>query len=349
MAGNVAGGNLSLDDFTTLRHVLDFLMGATPALTASSNGAPADELLATDHATGENGIPANGVDPAVAASAEAAESTQADFAQAIRLEGTPYDIGWQQGQQFKAEIRRILRHYADCVGDQLDDLPGQASRFAPERCFSADELDELQGLADAVEVPLGNLLAHQLTLMAELGIGAGQMASQVGGAGGARRWIHALRQPAPLVGALRAVAQPVIFARRPTGEIPHLAVSYLGCVGILGGLNAAGVAITATSTRRANVAGKWFLAVDITRLWASSCRRRLPLHGRRCLKHAGAYGFGIGHQPEAGNGTGRNASRPRRAGLDGLGHLHGSDEAVVIEFDGRELRRAIVSPDARRG
>ncbi len=39
LAGNAASGTLSLDDFTTLRHVLDFLVKASPA--ADSKAAPA--------------------------------------------------------------------------------------------------------------------------------------------------------------------------------------------------------------------------------------------------------------------------------------------------------------------
>ncbi len=160
LAGGAEGGSLSLDDFTTLRHVLNFLMGAAGTLPASS--VPADDPIAQG-----NRLPAGGVDVARPTFAEAIGTSPT-----IELEGTPYEIGWQHGRQFKADIRRILRHYADCVGEQLDELPGQASRIAPERALSADELDELQGLADAVEVPLGNLLAHQLTLMAESGQGA---------------------------------------------------------------------------------------------------------------------------------------------------------------------------------
>ena len=46
MAGNVAGGNLSLDDFTTLRHVLDFLVQSQPG-TASTAGI--DRVVATTY------------------------------------------------------------------------------------------------------------------------------------------------------------------------------------------------------------------------------------------------------------------------------------------------------------
>ncbi|HEY1784090.1 MAG TPA: KR domain-containing protein [Pirellulales bacterium] len=248
-AGGAGGGTLSLDDFTTLRHVLNFLLGATPTLPESGDAAVIDEPVVTEESAADHEMPDPIAEVAPTAYSEPTEAILPDSAPsgcaAVELAGTPYDIGWQHGRRFKTEIQRILRHYADCVGDQLDELPGQTAGIAPERALSADELDELQGLADAVEVPLGNMLAHQLALTSELGAGAGQMAWRAAVAGSTGQWIHALRQPAPLVGTLRAVAQPVVFVRCPTGEIAHFAVSYLGCVGILGGLNAAGVSITA--------------------------------------------------------------------------------------------------------
>jgi acyl transferase domain-containing protein/acyl carrier protein/NAD(P)-dependent dehydrogenase (short-subunit alcohol dehydrogenase family) len=209
--------NLSLDDFTTLRHVLNFLVG-------SSGGAQA---------------------PAEVASGAAPEAPSVALAETVRLQGTPYEMGWQHGQRFQAEIHRILRHYVECSGDQLNELPGQSKNSNPQEILSADELDELQGMADAAEVPLGNLLAHHFAVQAELGVGAGHLAiiatqNQTG------RLVHAVRQPMPLVSVMREALRAEVFARIPTRGISNLVVSFVGTVGLAGGVNAAGIAITAS-------------------------------------------------------------------------------------------------------
>ncbi len=46
-AGGAGGGSLSLDDFTTLRHVLDFLLAASPASPAVARPTAAGEPLST--------------------------------------------------------------------------------------------------------------------------------------------------------------------------------------------------------------------------------------------------------------------------------------------------------------
>ena len=55
-AGGVGGGSLSLDDFTTLRHVLNFLVKSTPA--ASGNAATNGHRPSGDHSTSKMAQPA---------------------------------------------------------------------------------------------------------------------------------------------------------------------------------------------------------------------------------------------------------------------------------------------------
>jgi acyl carrier protein/NAD(P)-dependent dehydrogenase (short-subunit alcohol dehydrogenase family) len=147
----VTGGNLSLDDFPTLRHVLDFLLGAN---VASGTSAGATATMETPVAGQHSSSPlaeTNGHAPGGCAAAITPE----------RFEGTPYELGWVRGRRFKNEIRRVLRTYAERVNGQLDERSGY-------ELLSADELDELQGMADSVEVPLGNLVAHHSELSREL-------------------------------------------------------------------------------------------------------------------------------------------------------------------------------------
>ncbi len=231
-------GNLSLDDFPTLRHVLNFLRGA------QSTAAPAAAEL-----NGHSPAPAQPVFPRVVSHEPEPKGTQdqvqvATATAPLRLAGTPYDLGWQHGQAFKNDLRRILRSYAEAADDQLEDLPGAAGRACPQQALSADELDELQGMADAVEVPLGNLLAHHFAIGSEWGAGAGQCAVTAQRTTGGRMR-QALRQPLPLLTVLAEATVPTAFLRVPTRGLAHAAIAPVGTVGLWGGLNSAGVAVTA--------------------------------------------------------------------------------------------------------
>ena len=136
----------------------------------------------------------------------------------------------------QGEIRRILRRYAEVSDDQLDELPGAHGRACPEQSLAADELDELQGLADAVEVPLGNVLAHHFAVANEWGPSCELAAGSA---------LLALRQPLPLLGVLADATQPAIMTRVPARGLAHLAVAPIGTTALWGGLNSAGVAVVA--------------------------------------------------------------------------------------------------------
>jgi len=142
--------NLSLDDFPTLRHVLAFLSGSSAsAATAATSHVESASAAAASHAN--NGH--------VAKVAEKPAERTAPIA------GTPYEKGWQVGVAHATEVRKTLR---DCVAslgssDQVD-----VQRMATTTELPPDELDQLQGLADAVEVPLACLLAHRESVLSRL-------------------------------------------------------------------------------------------------------------------------------------------------------------------------------------
>ena len=79
-------------------------------------------------------------------------------------------MGMTHGQAGKEAIEAILCRYADLDEQAFD---GLARTAIPPRIrrtlFSPEELEELEGLADAVDAPLGNLVAHNLALFADLG------------------------------------------------------------------------------------------------------------------------------------------------------------------------------------
>ena len=151
-----SAGNLSLDDFPTLRHVLNFLSGASHR---ASNWTVQQTSATADPAPAVADIHQQA--PALALGIGTTTHIEATAAPESRVARTPYDVGWAHGGKFKAQIRRTLRDHAERIGDRPDDVNGLGI-VALHETLSADELDELQGIADAAEVPLGNLLSQHV-------------------------------------------------------------------------------------------------------------------------------------------------------------------------------------------
>ena len=119
-------------------------------------------------------------------------------------------------------------------------------------------------------------------------------------------------------------------------------VSYLGSVGMLGGLNAAGVAITAYRLDGQAAAGFW---PSITLGSGESFR----FDRRRRREHGGPHDFGIGHQPGSGDRAGPIAGRRRRTGLGGLGHVCRGGRGRRHRIRRSRVTRPIGTTDARGG
>ena len=91
---------------------------------------------------------------------------------ANRAASSSYQIGYQRGKQLKDQILNQLRQIADLAGSTRGTLviPDGAIKD-PASYFSADQLDELRGMADAVHVPLGNIVAHHFANAFTVGSG----------------------------------------------------------------------------------------------------------------------------------------------------------------------------------
>ena len=239
--------NLTLDDFPTLRHVLNYLQGAPQKASSAFVASAQVEVAAVQpSATAQPPAPA----PLAAAEAPTAVVLQSeDFGSAIELEvirlcGTPYEMGLQQGRQEKEKIRRILRRYVNLVLPETEDLAGStAAGFDPGTVFDPDQLDELQGIADAVEVPLANIVSHNRAIFSELGTQGLHFAvpASRNAAGG---MIHGMAEHLPFAAAVRECLVPLVQVRCPSHGIPFATFSFAGAVGGLGGINARGVAVT---------------------------------------------------------------------------------------------------------
>ncbi|QEG35090.1 type I polyketide synthase [Bythopirellula goksoeyrii] len=235
--------NLTLDDFPTLRHVVSYLtnnLAPTPATEESfDSSAPAFVAPTPVVPTPE---PA-GVAPVVQTAGQS-KVTVAHSNEAIRtmlLAGSAYEMGVKHGQSFGSEIRRALYRLADMA---TSEVASSWTKFAgePEQTFTEDQLAELEGIADAIQVPVANIVALNLAMLAELGSSSIQFAVEVERNGRTVR--HGLRDERPQGSRLADCLVPVVQIRQPKNGFASISVTYAGCAGALSGLNAKGLAVT---------------------------------------------------------------------------------------------------------
>ncbi len=131
-----ATDNLSLDDFPTLRHVLDFL--ANSGLKKNLTPNPTDDSVAV---------------------AEPLESPPTVVETAAQ--SAAYETGRERGCQHKQQIRALLRRTADSA------MP-DASEHEASIQFSADQLDLAHGIAAGAGLYLDNILANFTAIAAML-------------------------------------------------------------------------------------------------------------------------------------------------------------------------------------
>ncbi|MCC9607890.1 SDR family NAD(P)-dependent oxidoreductase [Blastopirellula sp. JC732] len=224
--------DLSLDDFPTLRHVLNFLSGTASATTEEpasfSLAAPAPALEIKEDAPAAVSV-ING------APAELSGKTLDNGAAApLALVGTPYEMGWRHGSQYRDEIRRVLRTYAEYVGESIDELPGSTQSANAIQTLSPDQWDELLGIANAIEAPLSNVVAHHFAV-------AETLASMEQAAASDGSLAHAAQMESPAINPMRETIRLAAFLRKPTSGLSHVAVAPIGTALVLGGVNAAGL------------------------------------------------------------------------------------------------------------
>ncbi|MDZ4657544.1 MAG: C45 family autoproteolytic acyltransferase/hydrolase [Bythopirellula sp.] len=231
--------NLTLDDFPTLRHVVAYL---------SSNLSPAPVTEVVSLAPSAPPVleptpqPVKVAAPVVEMPSRSrlTATISSEYIRSVRLDGSAYEMGLKHGQEFKAEIRRALYRLADLSQDDAAEVPAWA--VPSEQMFSADDLAELEGIADAVQVSVANLVALNLALFADLGRSSLQFAVEVERNGRAVR--HALRDELPMGSKLADCLVPIVQMREPNRGLASVAVTYAGCVGALAGLNTRGLAVT---------------------------------------------------------------------------------------------------------
>ncbi|PQO27337.1 hypothetical protein C5Y96_17490 [Blastopirellula marina] len=235
---------LSLDDFPTLRHVLDFLSANGQQVSANSNANEASSFSPAAPAPAretKTNAPVVALASAEVATTNISKNELNEDASALQLlAGTPYEMGFTHGSVFRNEICRTLQTYAEYVGESVDELPGSHRCQQAYTLLTPDQLDELQGIADAVEAPLANLLVHHF-VTAELLSQSEQVAVEGSDYAG---MTHSARIVSQAMGPLRDTIHLATFLRQPVDGLSHIGVTPIGTVYCLGGINRDGLAAT---------------------------------------------------------------------------------------------------------
>ncbi|MFQ5731097.1 MAG: C45 family autoproteolytic acyltransferase/hydrolase [Planctomycetaceae bacterium] len=162
----------------------------------------------------------------------------------IKLAGTPGEIGRRLGEAQSAEIRAVLRRYADLAGSKWDRSTDVDEALAhPETYFGPAELEELHGMAAGAGVSVAALIAHNLRLYLDSCAGGTHFAlsAQSNPAGG---MLHAVNEDISRALKLRDCLSRNVLLRQPADGHAHLTFGVAGQVGTLCGINAHGVAVS---------------------------------------------------------------------------------------------------------
>jgi acyl transferase domain-containing protein/acyl carrier protein len=253
------GSKMSLSDFSTLRHVADFLrQRKAEGMVAMS------EVTATEAAPDQPGSPASlsasvprlpepAAEPAAGPAAGSTAALVAGSAAGpcvVRCAGTAYEMGAQHARALGGEIRSVLEQYCALLGRRLDAVDENLRAFqavtpTPEVHFTPAALEELRGISDVLGLPGEYLFALNLGLYPASAGGCVQFAITAQHNRGSGM-IHGVNEDWPLALKLPAVLTRAVQVRHPAGGIPHLYFSVAGQSGGLNGLNACGLAVSST-------------------------------------------------------------------------------------------------------
>jgi acyl transferase domain-containing protein len=271
---------LSLRDFPTLGHVLRFVMAKLDGIQQTADLTP----------------PAPPV---------------------LRLEGTPFEMGRQHGQEQGETIRRLVAAYESFLGpERLSRAVLQEALAHPEAFLDEDGIEEIRGLAEGSGVPERHLLAYNIdaALFTEYGPlqGAGPGCAHAGlgadrhRAPGVAGPLHAVNEDSALALYLGKDLSRVVQVRRPARGLPHVLFSFPGQVGGLNGANAGGLVATScvlldrTQTASASASSTGLVhGVLVRRMLQEATDTDAALAVARRLPRRGAWSVLLSHAREA--------------------------------------------------
>jgi len=155
-------------------------------------------------------------------------------------------MGLSQGRARALQIQRTLARYdqlRQTRWGELVDVRRECSH--PEAFFGADELDELRGIADGAGVAPAEIIAHNIRLYIDAGVGGCQFALAAE-ANGKYGLLHAANEELQRGMRVQDVLERNVFVRHPQGQIPYVTFGTDGQVGGLNGVNAYGLTLSTT-------------------------------------------------------------------------------------------------------
>ncbi len=261
---------LSLRDFPTLRHVLEYVDGQLQVVRTT---APRRSLVPIVDVTERRTQRPEPAPPAPDRAAPAPTAAPAPRQASLRIEipaprirlpkdtarpvtvlhlhGTSREIGRQHGDALRDPILEVMHEYLSFVGDQGIDLlthPDTLPRL--HGLFDAPSIEEIEGVAEAIGVPYVYLLAYNLdaALFPVFAGGCTQSVRMAKDNGGSM--IHLVNEDSPLLLHLGGVHPRVVQIRRRTdGPQPERRTVFFSLSGQIVGPNAVSdTGLTVTST-----------------------------------------------------------------------------------------------------
>ena len=261
--------------------------------------------------------------PAVKVTSLVKEDQPAPFP-VLKLEGTPFEIGYQLGKSQAGEIQALLRRYADMAGRYDDSFPplDQAIELV-DTFFMPDDWQELQGIAAGANAPLDSILAHNLHIYPDINPLAGCVQVAISAqANGEHGLLHAANEELPLTLRMRECLQRNVQVRSRAGYFPWVTTGIAGQAGGINGMNSQGLTVTSAMLldlpRRPETMQGRLHGMVIKRMLECAADVESALDILRDLPHTGGWGVCLSHAA--------------------------SDRVCYAEYDGRRLTVAPASP-----
>ncbi len=181
--------------------------------------------------------------------------------QPLKLSGSPYEIGYQHGQKFKAQIREYTAERVHlCTDPKWSGVDNMArsevialaeASVIEHAQYSHDLMEELQGLADATELsPAELIITNGFTDFVDYVYTANQSHARTVGEDDCTAFLVPNQSTAEgnaFIGQtwdMHATAEPYVLMLdvQPDHGIPFMCFTTMGCIGQIG-MNAEGIAI----------------------------------------------------------------------------------------------------------
>jgi len=159
----------------------------------------------------------------------------------LRLVGSPYEMGLEQGRSQAEQIRWMINDKGESSSVAAEALTQAETYFGP------DELEELRGIAEGAGVAFSGILGQNVRLFLDAGSGGMHFGVTAACNRHAAGLVHAANEDLRAALPIRDQLRHYMLLKSPQGGIPYLTFGIAGQVGGRNGMNVRGVGVT-TST-----------------------------------------------------------------------------------------------------